>query len=62
MQCEQSTIDSKSSEGYSQSDRVKGLGRPKEFTGREEDSQQWSKKMETFCAGVIEESDLGVGR
>ena len=24
---------------------VTGLGRPKEFTGREEDFQQWSKKM-----------------
>ena len=32
---------------------VKGLGRPKEFTGREEDFQQWSKKTEAFCAGVI---------
>ena len=27
---------------------VTGLGRPKEFTGREEDFQQWSKKMEAF--------------
>ena len=27
---------------------VKGLGRPKEFTGREEDFQQWSKKTEAF--------------
>ena len=25
---------------------VKGLGRPKEFNGREEDFQQWSKKTE----------------
>ena len=32
---------------------VKGLGRPKEFSGREEDFQQWSKKAE-----VIKESDL----
>ena len=32
---------------------VKGLGRPKEFTGREEDFQQWSKKTEAFFAGVI---------
>ena len=35
---------------------VKGLGRPKEFTGREEDFQQWSKKTEAFFAGVIKES------
>ena len=27
---------------------VKVLGRPKEFTGREEDFQQWSKKTEAF--------------
>ena len=37
---------------------VKGLGRPKEFTGREEDFQQWSKKTEAFCAGVIMESEM----
>ena len=37
---------------------VKGLGRPKEFTGREEDFQQWSKKMEAFFAGVIKESEM----
>ena len=36
---------------------VKGLGRPKEFTGREEDFQQWSKKTEAFFAGVIKESE-----
>ena len=34
---------------------VKGLGRPKEFTGREEDFQQWSK---AFFAGVIMESEM----
>ena len=32
---------------------MKGLGRPKEFTGREEDFLQWSKKTEAFFAGVI---------
>ena len=32
---------------------VKGFGRPKEFTGREEDFQQCSKKTEAFFAGVI---------
>ena len=32
---------------------MKGLGRPKEFTGMEEDCQQWSKKTEAFSAGVI---------
>ena len=37
---------------------VKGLGRPKEFTGREEDFQQWSKKTKAFCAGVIQESEM----
>ena len=34
---------------------VKGLGRPKEYTGREEDFQQWSKKTAAFFAGVIKE-------
>ena len=37
---------------------VKGLGRPKEFSGREEDFQQWSKKMEAFFAGMIKESEM----
>ena len=37
---------------------VKGLGRPKEFFGREEDFQQWSKKTEAFFAGVIKESEM----
>ena len=37
---------------------VKGLRRPKEFTGREEDFQQWSNKMEAFFAGVIKESEM----
>ena len=37
---------------------VKGIGRPKEFTGREEDFQQWSKKTEAFFAGVIKESEM----
>ena len=37
---------------------VKGLGRPKEFTGREEDYQLWSKKTEAFFAGVIKESEM----
>ena len=36
----------------------KGLGRPKEFTGREEDFQQWSKKTEAFFAGVMKESEM----
>ena len=36
---------------------VKGLGRPKEFTGREEDFQQWSKKTEAFF-GVMNESEM----
>ena len=37
---------------------VTGLGRPKEFTGREEDYQQWSKKTEAVFAGVIKESEM----
>ena len=37
---------------------MKGLGRPKEFTGREEDFQQRSKKTETFFAGVIKELEM----
>ena len=37
---------------------VKGVGRPKEFTGREEDYQQWSKKTEAFFAVVIKESEM----
>ena len=40
---------------------VKGLSRPKEFTGREEDFQQWSKKTEAFFAGVIKESEMLLG-
>ena len=35
---------------------VQGLGRPKEFSGRGEDFQQWSKKTEAFFAGAIKES------
>ena len=31
---------------------VNGLGRPKEFSGKEEDVQQWSKEAEAFFAGV----------
>ena len=37
---------------------VKGLGRPKEFIGREEDFQQWLKKTEAFFAGVVKESEM----
>ena len=37
---------------------VKALGHPKEFTGREEDFQEWSKKTEAFFAGVIKESEM----
>ena len=37
---------------------VKSLGRPKEFSGKEEDFQQWSKKSEAFFAGVIKESEM----
>ena len=59
MQCEQSTISRQLKFGRITPSLidVKGLGRPKEFTGREEDFQQWSKKTETFFA-----DDVGVGR
>ena len=36
---------------------VKGLGRQKDFSCKEEDFQQWSKKTEAFFAGVIQESE-----
>ena len=37
---------------------MKGLGRPKEFTGGEEDFPQWSRKTEACFAGVIKESAM----
>ena len=37
---------------------MKDLGRPKEFSGKEKDSQEWSKKTEAFFAGVIKESEM----
>ena len=37
---------------------VNGLGRPKEFTGKDHDFQQWSKKTEAFFSGVIKESEM----
>ena len=37
---------------------VKGLGRPNEFSGKEEAFQQWSKKTEAFFAGAIKESEM----
>ena len=37
---------------------VKGLGRPKEFTDREEDFHHWTKKTEASFAGVIKESEM----
>ena len=36
---------------------VKGLGRPKEFSGKE-DFQQCSKQTEAFFPGVIKESEM----
>ena len=35
-----------------------GLGRSKEFTGREKDFQQWPQKTDAFFAGVIKESEM----
>ena len=37
---------------------MRGLGRPKEFSGKEKDFEQWSKKTEAFFAGVIKESEM----
>ena len=37
---------------------VRGLGCPTEFSGKEEDFQQWSKKTEAFFSGVIKESEM----
>ena len=37
---------------------TKDLGRPKEFSGKEEDVQQWSKETKAFFAGLIEESEM----
>ena len=37
---------------------VRGLSRPKEFIGQEEDFQQWSKKTEAFFAGVIKDFEM----
>ena len=37
---------------------VNGLGRPKQFSGKEEAVQQWSKKTEAFFAGVIKVSEM----
>ena len=36
---------------------VKSLGRPTEFSGKEKDFQQWSKKTGAFFAGVIKKSE-----
>ena len=60
MQCERSTISRQLKSGKTPPTviDVKGLGRPKAFSGREEDFQQWSKKTEAFFAGVIKESQM----
>ena len=55
---EQQARDSSSSERYSESHRCERPWRPKEFSGREEDFQQWSKKTEAFFAGLIKESEM----
>ena len=34
------------------------IGRPKEFSGKEEGFQQWSKETKAFFAGVIKESEM----
>ena len=60
MRCEQSTISRqlKVRKDTPSLIDVKGLGRPKEFIGREEDFQQWSEKTEAFFAGEIKESEM----
>ena len=40
---------------------VNGLGRPKEFSGKEEDFQQWSMEIQTFI-GVVKESEVMLER
>ena len=37
---------------------VNGLGRPKDFSGKGEDFQQWSKKTEVFFATVIKDFEV----
>ena len=37
---------------------VNSQGRPKVFSGKEEDFQPWAKKMEAFFAGVIKELEM----
>ena len=37
---------------------MKGVDRTKEFTGKEEHVQQWSKKTDSFFAGVTKESQM----
>ena len=59
----QQSRDRSSSEGDSESYRRERSATSerrdrKEFTGREEGFQQWSKKTEAFFAGVIKESDM----
>ena len=55
MRCEQSTILPQLKFGKTL--RV-SLIRPKEFSGKEEDLQHWSKKTEAFFAGVINEYEM----
>ena len=37
---------------------VNSQGRPKEFPGKEEDFQQWSRELQAFLAGEIRESEM----
>ena len=37
---------------------VNSQGRPKEFTVKEEDFQQWSREIQAFFAGEIKESEM----
>ena len=55
---DQQSRDSSSSERLPSLIDVKGHGRPKEVSGTEEDSQQWSKTTEACVAGVIKESEM----
>ena len=37
---------------------VNSQGCPKEFSGKEEDCQQWTREVQTFLAGEIKESEM----
>ena len=60
QQCRRSTIlpQPKSGEMLRVSSIRKTCDVQKEFSGKEEDFQQWSKETKAFFAGVIKESEM----